>query len=434
MLSFDENGWLYPDPLKNITHDIGIVEINDLLKLANEEDCWSASIRENVKKRLEKDKTDLGLDWFVEDLMIKNTGGTVISMPFGKDIITFNSNRHFFRGENQQYLKSLPSLRRKQEGKSKYECELIKVIAVMRSFQFLKFIWKIDVFPFWEAKLSDINIDALAQHYGFDTCLLDLTNDFRTALFFATCKYDYKTDSYRPLTKKDIEATENSKYGVIFHSPNWVLDYLNGGSFEWHMHRLNNPYKGPYSFYSEYLDGMAFQIGYQPLMRCHHQSGYTMPMMNAIPLQSDNRFEKLRFLQSEELSNRVYEMMDKGKKIFPYEGIGKALDILRTIQETVIFSEDDLLYAYDYGVVDKKMFPAIDNLRKAITAFQVDGKFVSIQKDEIDYPISPSALQEINDEYNGRNLLDVIGNMIHQYPEQRRYREQRCVDIYGKLI
>lgn len=149
-----------------------------------------------------------------------------------KILSTFNSNRHFFRGENQQYLKSLPTLYRKQEGKSKYECELIKVIAVMRSFQFLKFIWKIDVVPFWEAKLSDINIDALAQHYGFDTCLLDLTNDFRTALFFATCKYDYKTDSYRPLTKKDIEATENSKYGVIFHSPNWVLDYLNGGSFE----------------------------------------------------------------------------------------------------------------------------------------------------------------------------------------------------------
>lgn len=56
LLSFDENGWLYPDPLKNITHGIGVVEINDLLKLANKEDCWSASIRENVKKRLVKDK------------------------------------------------------------------------------------------------------------------------------------------------------------------------------------------------------------------------------------------------------------------------------------------------------------------------------------------------------------------------------------------
>lgn len=87
MLSFDENGWLYPDPLKNSTHDIGIVEINDLLKLADEEDCWSASIRENVKKRLEKDKRGVRLDWFVEDLMIKNTGGTVISMPFGKNIM-----------------------------------------------------------------------------------------------------------------------------------------------------------------------------------------------------------------------------------------------------------------------------------------------------------------------------------------------------------
>ena len=68
MLSFDENGWLYPDRLKNITHDIGIVEINDLLKLANEEDCWSAGVREVVKN-----KTGVSLDWFVEDLMIKDT-------------------------------------------------------------------------------------------------------------------------------------------------------------------------------------------------------------------------------------------------------------------------------------------------------------------------------------------------------------------------
>ena len=45
MLSFDENGWLFPDPLKNITHDIDSAEIDDLLKLAKEEDYWSAGIR-----------------------------------------------------------------------------------------------------------------------------------------------------------------------------------------------------------------------------------------------------------------------------------------------------------------------------------------------------------------------------------------------------
>ena len=44
------------------------------------------------------------------------------------------------------------------------------------------------------------------------------------------------------------------------------------------------------------------------------------------------------------ITDRVYEMMDKEKKIFPHEGIGKALDILHAIQKAVIFSEDDLLY------------------------------------------------------------------------------------------
>lgn len=416
MISFYEDGWLYPNPLKNITHDIDEEVINDLLKLAEEEDKWAASVRETVKNR-SKDKGDVEQDWILEELMIRNTGGTVISMLFGKDIITFDSNRHFFRGENQQYLKSVPSLLRRQEEKNKYESELIKIIAVMRSYQFEKFIRKINVVPFWEAKLSDINVDALAQHYGFDTCLLDLTNDFRTALFFATCKYDYETDSYRPLTKKDIEATESSKYGVIFHSPNWVLDYINGGNVEWQMQHMNDQREEPYSFYSGELDGLAFQIGYQPLMRCHCQSGYIMPMMKAIPLQNDNRFEKLRFLQSEELSNRVYKMMDGGKKVFPNEGIGKAVDILRTIQKASVFSEDDLLYAYNYGAVDTKIFPTIDELRKAITVFQVDGECISIQKDEIDYPITTSLLQEINAEYDERNLLDIVGDMINKYPE-----------------
>lgn len=157
-------------------------------------------------------------------------------------------------------------------------------------------------------------------------------------------------------------------------------------------------------------------------------------MVNATPLQEDRRFEKIRFRQSEELSNRVYEMMDGGKKIFPYEGIGKALDIVRIIQHSLFFSEDDLQYAYDYGAADRDLFPTIDAFRTAIMSFQMEDSYITIRDDEVDYPISPDVLSEINAEYNGRNLLDVVGNMIHQYPEQRRYREQRCIDIYGKII
>ena len=83
--------------------------------------------------------------------------------------------------------------------------------------------------PYWEAKLSDVNHKALAQHYGFDTNLLDLTNDIRVALFFATCKYIPETDSYRPLTK---EECEKRGYGVIFHTPDWCVDCYNGSNLK----------------------------------------------------------------------------------------------------------------------------------------------------------------------------------------------------------
>lgn len=85
---------------------------------------------------------------------------------------------------------------------------------------------------------------------------------------------------------------------------------------------------------------MAFQIGYQPLMRCHHQSGYVYPLRYGIPLNEDRRFERMRFKQSVELSQRVFKMMDGGKKVFPQEGITEIRDILIQIQNTKRFSYD----------------------------------------------------------------------------------------------
>ena len=35
MLSFDENGWLFPDPLKNITQDIDSAEIDGFVEGTN---------------------------------------------------------------------------------------------------------------------------------------------------------------------------------------------------------------------------------------------------------------------------------------------------------------------------------------------------------------------------------------------------------------
>ena len=67
---------------------------------------------------------------------------------------------------------------------------MYRAVTNMRIEQFCKFLWQIHIVPYWEAYVSDVNYKALA-HYGFETHLLDLTNDFRNALFFATCRYDW---------------------------------------------------------------------------------------------------------------------------------------------------------------------------------------------------------------------------------------------------
>ncbi|WP_195603622.1 FRG domain-containing protein [Clostridium tyrobutyricum] len=433
-MDYSEQGWIYPDNRTNNIHLISEEDINQLLSLADEEDAWSERVREEVKYKMQNPSLR-GSALLLDEFRIMNIGGTIIQYPYGDRIITFNSKRHFYRGENQVFPYSLPSLNRKLIGKDKRQQELYRAVANLRIIQFYKFIWNINVVPYWEAKLSDINYKALAQHYGFETHLMDLTNDFRVALFFATCKYISETDSYIPLTDEIIESKDENKYGVIYHSPNWALDYISpGASLQWNLEHMNDKRDKPYGLDSGDLDGMAFQIGYQPLMRCHHQSGYIFPMRNKYPLQADNRFEILHFKQSPELSQRVFEMMGGGKKVFPYEGISEAKNILDLIKKSTVFSEDDITYVYNFEEVDKVMFPTIEDFKRALTNTDFNKGKITIKKGEIEYPISQETLCKINNKYDGNNLLAIIGGMIHQKPEDRRYREQRCIDIYGKLI
>jgi len=98
------------------------------------------------------------------------------------------------------------------------------------------------------------------------------------------------------------------------------------------------------------------------------------------------------------------------------------------------FSEDDTAYVYDFEEVNKEMFPTLEDFKNALTNLVYDNEKLSIQKDEIVYPINQEVLDKINEQYDNINLLSVIGGMIHQKPEDKRYREQKCVQIYGKLI
>ena len=57
-----------------------------------------------------------------------------------------------------------------------------------------------------------------------------------------------------------------------------------------------------------------------------------------------------------------------------------------------------------------------------------------IQDESIGYDIQQDILERVNSHYDGKDLLETVGGMIHQkYPDQE-YRKRRCIEIYGKLI
>ena len=446
-LIYDESNWLFPDPQKNQVHDITVEEINQLLSYADQDDAWAEAVKSEVVKRDDAIRNGTytnKTNWLLEEFQITQTSGTIIHMPYGPRIITFPSKRQLFRGEVQNYHRSVPSLNRiLSDGMDEKEKELNRVIAHLRKWQFGNLIWNINIVPYWAAKLSDVNFDALAQHYGFATHLMDLTNDFKAALFFATCKYVPEIDSYRPLTQEDIDKSEDTKYGYIFHAPDWIIDYMNGGGFmncsSEHLHKLEGAEHVPVQkdcFYlqSGDMDGVALQIGYQPLQRCAHQSGYIYPMRKMKPLQEDWHFEKLRFKHSVNLSQQVYDMMDGGKKVFPNEGIMELRAYIDRIKHSVVFAMDELRTVFDCDGIDKTIFPIIDALRKSLDGYTIADGAIKVQDGSITYDIPQDLLDCVNSHYDGKDLMAAVGGMLHQKYPDREFRKQRCIEIYGRLI
>lgn len=436
-ICFHEDGWLFPnDRDANTVHELTTESIYQLIDLSEKEDeAYKSGIEQIVGQRDAEIRSGkpTGSHWELKELAVTYSNGAIVPYPNGLQTITFSSKEHLYRGENKKYSSCKPSLRRELKNiADPKEKELHFALAMLRKWLFADFLCQINVVPYWIAKISDVNFDALAQHYGFKTNLLDLTNDFKTALFFATCKYDKATVTFRPLTQQDIKQSEDTGFGYIYHTPSGRIDFLKGGYSKFLMkaHKRQCLQNGE-------MDGCAFQIGYQPLYRCHYQNGYVYPMRYAKDLLEDHFFEKLRFRQSEELSSYVYKMMDEGKKVFPNEGITEVQSILeQKIQNSVHFTDEQLRCVYELEGINKTLFPRFEDLLRAINGFQIpEGNIKIFDFDSFIRPSIPKELLEIvNTHYDGKDLLEPIGGSFYRTVFQQQYREQKCLEIFGRLI
>lgn len=253
--------------------------------------------------------------------------GFLVTYPHGSVIKQADRSFHY-RGENQIHGSSQATLYRKLNGiKNKEKKFVEEFVAYMRIAEFLDLILKMKhTQEFISLRLSvnghplkiELLYEQIAQHYGLNTPWLDITSDFEVALFFSCCRFDNSSKKWVPLTNKDFNESEDTKYGVIFRRAT----------------------EHPSNFFpsSQIQSIQVFPNGFQPFMRCHMQSSYVAISDKCYSLQSDSTFEKLHFKHTEDLCNFIYERMEGGGKIYPHEGLNIMSDEIESIKSRTVFT------------------------------------------------------------------------------------------------
>ena len=236
--------------------------------------------------------------------------------------------RNYFRGENAYNAHSRPSLFRNLSG-DPCKARLQKVIGNLQMIEFAIWLNGISFVQKWP--YGDVFHGAIAQHYGIPTNGLDMTSDLKTALFFACCQYDSEKRKWRPLQQEEYKHADlrpavkarggDARYGIIFSAP---VDVAN-------MSRIAN--------ISDLRVTGVTPIGFQPFMRCSSQYGYIIEAGEPYDLYKDPSFSKHKFRHSPEICNWIFSEMDEGRHVYPQEMFGTCEDIVDTLKEQTLFSQ-----------------------------------------------------------------------------------------------
>lgn len=200
---------------------------------------------------------------------------------------------YVYRGQNQDFIPCVPSIARLKSDQERLLsfCRNIAFEDAIEKHPYVKFCKE----QYMEEKPLHINKQALAQHYGLHTNMLDVTSNFYVACFFASCYFDKKSKSYLPIKK-------SNNLGVIYRAnPNYFM---------------MDPVNSIFNF-----------VGWQPLKRPEQQRAGSFTINKGNCFASLPSVQKHFFKHDEESAIKIWERFDKGNDLFPADPASKLSEI-----------------------------------------------------------------------------------------------------------
>lgn len=287
-------------------------------------------------------------------------------------------NLRLYRGENKENPNFAPTINRHnmKPGDIDYCFEWIKTEEFKEAFKKSILYKKLS-----ELEIDDyhfnINLDALAQHYGFKTSYLDLTQSRSVAEFFTYTDYDIEKKEFFPITD-----FKDGEYKPIIYEI-----------------KITDLYK---------LNPDAFKvIGFQPLARPIQQIafGIDTAMFNE---DLKSHFTKIEMTPDSEGAKYIFEKFDGGKILFPkedaenfYEDIcNSSLNNKKIIPEHLLdqYCNKFNLNFNDYKTVLSTFCTVTDNVK-----FEIQARDVKEIENYIDNTAIPFIMNNIG--YLGRLQL-----------------------------
>ena len=247
----------------------------------------------------------------------------------GRDLVSLGYARNYYRGENKYYGSSRPSMFRGFESLNQTECELEELVRTIKIVDFAFWLTQLDCVQKWPH--GDMYHGAIAQHYGIATNGMDVTSDLKIALFFACCYYDPKQEKWYPVSKNALANSDKAKdigYGILYCAPADIAEMSRVANIE----NLHITHVTP--------------VGIQPFQRCEKQSAFIIEAGRQYNMLKDHSFAKVKFKQTPEICEWIYEKMQDGELVYPNEGNANCKDIADTISASMVHTHN----AFDYAI------------------------------------------------------------------------------------